>query len=178
MWKDADESTRVGWSDYAGTLEFEGPMGTYHVSGRSVFIGNLGLALFINSISPGILPVISDDPPEVAGFLTPSHLYSIPLDEVGTGIMTFVSWVSDEPAILWSQRSFAFNATRNRFKGPYLSSSNQGLSMAAPGGYRQSFLDLSEDRIYFTKHRIISAQAPFRTSVKYFLRHVATTFAE
>jgi hypothetical protein len=39
---------KLAWQDYADTLTFEGPLGNYSVTGRSVCLGNLATALYLD----------------------------------------------------------------------------------------------------------------------------------
>ncbi len=175
LWVQLSQIERDLWNDYADTLVYQGPLGSYSVPGRLVFIGNLATAQFLND-EIGQPAVVLTTPPPTGGFLNVGGV--LPEDYSGvaaTGIQ--LRYQNDEAVgiVGYVERSFAFNGARNRFKGPFLSDTLVGETIIAGAAGSISFIGLVEAAIYFTRPRFISAAAPFKMSAPSFLRHIANT---
>lgn len=175
LWQNLTDTVRQGWEDYADTLIFSGPTGTYTVPGRQVFVGNIATALYLNAVL-GVPALIVTNAPTIPGFLDLENVQtSAPLGPAVTGIGLTADQNGAEDVVIYAARSFAFNPSRNRFKGPMLSHTLDSVTIAAPGTGILDFVGLTVDAIYFTNPRGLTAQAPFRQSAPFFLRHVAET---
>jgi hypothetical protein len=99
------------------------------------------------------------------------------LSAPGTGFSIAYQNFTGEDAQLFVERSFAQPVTRNRFKGPWLSSTAQCLSM--PNG-TSGLLDidgLEDGKVYFVRLRAVTEDPPYRISSEYILRAVASVVA-
>ncbi len=173
-WSGLTNAQRQAWDDYASTLIFEGPTGSYSVPGRQVFIGNIAVANYLNAVL-GSPAVVAFDPPIIAGFLNIENVSPGGFISIGTGVAFSFTQNGAENVTAFSERSFAFGADRNRFKGPYLSNTLDNIDVVAPASGLLEFPGLTEDLIYFMNPRFITSQAPFRLSASFNLRDVAIT---
>lgn len=175
LWNGLTDTGRQNWNDYANTLVFEGPLGPYSVPGRDVFIANISVALFLNA-ELGTPAAVVTTAPTIAGFLNVENVSVATFVTAGkTGIAYSFTQNGTEDVIGYAQRSFAFGASRARFKGQFLSNTLSGITIVAPASGTDTFEDLVEDLVYFMNPRFITAQAPFRLSARFFLRAIAVT---
>ncbi len=174
LWKDATQVVRDGWDDYASTLIFSGPLGSYALPGRQVFIANISLALFLQA-TEGVPVAVATDPPVIPGFLDLEGVGSVAFVPVGTGVSISGTFTGSENAVLSAWRSVAFNLTRTRFKGPFKTLTLDTVSIVAPGSGLIDFSGLTIGLRYFMKIRGITAQAPFRSSAVFYDSAIAVT---
>lgn len=143
--------------------------------GREVFIGNLSVALFLQS-QLGVPAVVDTDPPVIPGFLNIENVTPAVFSPImSTGVSFSFTQSGAEDVTAYAMRSFAFGASRLRFKGQFLSSTISETTVVAPASGIMDFDGLVEDSIYFLNPRFITALAPFRLSAKFFLRTIAVT---
>lgn len=176
LWNLLSDTAQDLWNDYADTLVFSGPVGTYTVPGREVFIGNISTALYLQA-RVGTPVTVDTTPPSEAGFLNISNVQVVTPILPGIVIAFTAENQTGAEALIFSQRSFKFGSARNRFKGQHLSSTLQVKSVIDTGVIFTTFEGLVENGIYFTNPRAISALAPFRMSAPFSLRHVAEIIA-
>lgn len=173
LWKQATETVRQGWRDYASTLVFEGPLGQYSVPGRQVFIGNISTAIYLKSRT-GLPPLFLDIAPIIPGFLDISSVRtSDPIGPAVTGVSFVFTNDSPRDVITFGKRSVGWNQTRNHFNGPFLSSTLDSVYVAVPQTGRIDFIGLKTGLVYFMNPRIITAYPPFRLSALFNLRMIA-----
>jgi hypothetical protein len=174
VWKNLADATREAWSDYAATCQYQGPIEPYYVTGRLMFTACLSFVQYLDvrglyDFSP--LPTA----PTVPGFFSPGPInIETPLTP-GTGISLSIGNSTGENGIAFIERSYAFNVSRERFKGPFLSSSGQCVECDTGTTTFVDIMDLEEGYVYFTRVRLVTAEAPFRLSAEYIFRHIAET---
>lgn len=174
MWRNVTDAVREAWDDYAKTCIYEGPMGTYTIPGRQMFIGNIGTALY--QLARGnIAGPISGTAPVMPGFFDVTQVAPGTYVGPGTGIAFVMTYMGTETWIGYGARSFAFDPTRYRFKGPFLSAKLDFVQQPGAGSILVEFDNLVADMIYFTNPRAMTAVDPFRMSPPYYLRHTAIT---
>jgi hypothetical protein len=171
-WKQLTQSGRDAWDAYADTCEFTGPMGTYKIPGRQMFVAVISLAQYINARELYSLTV-TPTAPAIPGFFSPGPFSIVPPSSIGTGIGLSISNTTGTDGIVLIERSIAFNATRERYKGPFLSDTAQVVAIPSGASTTVEFLDLAEDYVYFTRCRLLTDEAPFRMSASYIFRHIA-----
>lgn len=168
MWRNITDAVRQGWEEYADTCVYEGPMGTYTIPGRQMFIGNISTALYM--LSRGLLAgAISGTAPVKPGFFDVSQVQVETYVGPGTGIAFGITSMLLEPWLGYGARSFAFDPTRYRFKGPFLSSKLDGVTSPGAASILVEFDNLVAGLIYFTNPRAITSADPFRMSPPYYL---------
>jgi hypothetical protein len=171
-WKNLSDADRDAWDAYAATCEYQGPIGNYTVPGRQMFSGVLALAKYIEQRGLYALTVTTD-PPTIPGFLSAGPVTPSSPASTGTGIGLSVQNFTGEDFIVFVERTFAFNPSRNRYQGSFLSSSAQCVLCANGTSTLVEFMGLEEDYVYFTRVRAITDAAPYRVSAEYITRHVA-----
>lgn len=173
-WKTLPIATRDLWDEYADSCVFQGPLGDYKIPGRQMFSGVLSFAQYIDARGLYALTV-SPTPPTTPGFfgIGPINV-SIPTTP-GTGIALSIGNPTGENGIVLIERSVPFFASRQRFKGPFLS--DTAVCAQIPDGISSlvEIMGLEEGKVYFTRVRAITEVAPFRLSAEYIFRHIAVT---
>jgi hypothetical protein len=173
-WRNLAAAKREGWEDYSDTLSFSGPLGTYKVPGRQVFISNYSLALY--AYDRGILDTAPvDTPPTDPGFLSIDNLNIDAPAGSGTGYQVVGNNNNAEDIGIVILNSIPFDDSRLRFKGPFKSDTLFGGITAAAAPVSEDVLGLVADKVYFCSVRAVSNDAPVRISPMYFLRKVAET---
>lgn len=176
LWEQQGDVVRQGWDDYARTCHYEGPLGSYTVPGRQMFIACIGTASYLKNDRGLTLGAISTDPPIIPGWLSihnPGVTVPIP-GETGYAITGGNNNV--ESIIAYAFRSFAYPASRYRNKGPFLTETlDEAGPLAPPGSFTIPFYGLSPLLVYFNVLRFISSEPPFRISEAVYLRAIATT---
>lgn len=174
-WKTISQAFRDGWNDYAATLSFSGPTGDYTITGRLAFIRSLQPALYLQG-QVGVPAIVAFDPPIISGALNVQGvILSTFAGAADTGVALTFTTEASEDIIGYAERSFSFDASRERFKGPFLSDSIEFTSLVAPGSGIIEFGGLTEGKRYFMNPRFITALAPFRLSSRSFLNDLAIT---
>jgi len=174
-WLALSDTERELWDDYALTCVYPGPLGNYTIPGRLMFAACYGWAKYLETRGIASI-VVGDLPPSIPGWLpvdavTPSHPAT-----PGTGVAVSVTITGTESVTVIAEVSWAFNPTRYRFKGPFKSSTLQGIEAVAPGqSVLLEFLGLAEDLVYFIRVRCITSAEPHRISAEYIVRCVAET---
>jgi len=176
QWNLLTDEERQAWSDYADTLTFTGPIGEYSVPGRNIMVGNCGLVLYGNNY----LAV-----PLVPGYTAPTAPGFFKFDEVlaanpspgETGVGLSITNNTGEDAHVLCQRSIAFNPSRLRYKGPFLSSSCQFVPVPDSTSVLVEWDDLQADSIYFMRIRGVSTEGPYRLTSEQIFRMAAVAVA-
>jgi len=181
MWLALDPGDRELWEDYADTVIYQGPMGPYTIPGRQLFVGTLALALYADGIFPDTF-VVHDAPPDVAGRFNPGPIEAGVYSGLTQGIAINITNPSSELAIVVTDVSIAFDVTRNRYKGPWISSAKHLETV--PLGPHSFNIDRplgTLDRAVFSRTRCFTASPdgtpgiPHRLSAEFFLRHIVAT---
>lgn len=175
-WQDLTAAQRSNWNDYADTCEYQGPLGNYTVPGRQLFVGTMALVTYTNAIDPAnaITPIVTA--PTTPGFfsgltITPSLPTTIP----STGIALSIENTTGETARILSARSFAFPATRNRYKGPFLSSTSKLSIINSGTASILEYTDLADGLVYFIRLRAWTPNVAHRISAEYIFKLTAVT---
>jgi len=166
------QAVRDAWNAYAEGLVYSGPLGEYAVSGRSVFMSNIGFLNYLLSrgilfssaqktapVEPGFLGIgaVTIGVPSVAGIG-----FNVDIDNPN---------VEDVKAVMY--RSHSFNPTRERFKGPFLTNSLETMDIETLSSENVDFLNLELGKIYFLRLRLIVDDGPKRISIEQFYRCLA-----
>lgn len=120
FWEQCTQEQRDAWADYAATCVYPGPAGPYTVPGRQLFVGTLALAKYAEAIKPVTFAIIRTAPP-VAGWFNPGGIVVSEYGGASQGIAVTIQNPTDRSAVAVIDVSIAFNLTRNRFKGPWIS---------------------------------------------------------
>lgn len=175
LWEELTPANRLSWDEYAQTCVFSGPQGNYTISGRLMFIRSLATAQYL--ITVGVLTgPPNTDPPSIPGFLDVGTIHTSDfLTPASTGIAIGVEYAGSEDVTIYGYRSIPFNQTRERFKGPYISSSISSVDLTGAASAEITYVGLTADLAYFTSWRGINTDGPYRLSAKTLLRNVAVT---
>lgn len=174
QWEALTTEERQGWIDYADSLTFSGPTGTYKVPGRQVFLSNFGWSLYLLDRGvPGqtILPA----PPENTGFAAIQNLNVDVLPAPGTGYAVVGNNNNPENMSVIVMNSRAFNPARERYKGPFKSDTIFSASVAAGAPFTISVTGLIAASRYFCSIRAVTVEDAHRLSPLFYLNTIATT---
>lgn len=166
-WEAMAEADRDLWNSYALGL------GTGK-TGRQVFIGNYTLANHAHGINPASVSV-DDAPPEDPGVLPVDLVVAAPPTGPGTGIGLEIGNgnVYDFAAVV--SISPQFSVARNRYQGPFLSSSDQSVLCSGPSTTVIEFLTLVLGGVYFMRVKCVRSDDYHTISPSYIVRAVAVT---
>lgn len=173
QWESLTDAARSLWDAYAATCLFSGPLGTYTIPGRQIFTGGLSLINYINASGLDIITV-DTNPPLLAGRLTLGNVVAgtfITPSETGIAVNFDLPGTFDY--VVLGQHSIAFNPSRQRYKGPWLTGSGQVIDNTGPVAATMSWNGLVEDQIYFVRIRAVLENEPARYSEDYIVRCVA-----
>lgn len=171
-WEGLTDAQRGAWEDYADTLTFVGPCGSYSVPGRQVFLANITTALYLTN--RGVLTgTVGYTAPTVSGWLGIDSLNTIAPGTGETGFQVTCQNLGDEDYFVYAFRSMAFNPSRTRYKGKIATASLQSTELTAPSSAALPFYGLTAARRYFAKVRAISSSAPYRLSEVFWLNAIA-----
>lgn len=173
-WHGLSNAQRQAWIDYAATLTYSGPLGSYKVPGRQVFLSNYGTARYL--FDRGVLVV---DPvttaPTIPGFLALSDLNIEAPSTTGTGYKVVGGNPNTESLGILVLNSIAFDESRLRYKGPFKSDILYSDTVAPQGDFSVEVTNLTVDSKYFCSVRAIVEDAPIRISPLFYLNIVAAS---
>ena len=169
------------WEFYAQTCVYTGPLGNYTVPGRQLFIGTIALVQYADNIpgAPAIQTITT--PPLIAGWYNPGQVLVGLYGGVSQGIAIDVTNPTDDPGIAVVDVSIAFNTTRNRYKGPWISPAKTVIAVSA-GATTHIEIDRppgTTGKVIFSRTRMFSAEVspetpiPHRLSSVSHLRHIS-----
>lgn len=173
-WNALTPGERDRWEAYATTCSFQGPLGSYKVPGRTLFLGAIGQRRYAQTRGIVIL-LPTEDPPELPGWLSMDPITIVPPVAPDVGFQLSVGNPNPEDVWLLAERSVALNPARNTYKGPWLSPSYQGVAIATATTGTMPFYNLIDGMAYFVRFRILAESGPHRYSEDHILRAVAAT---
>lgn len=180
-WESLSPLGRQNWADYAATCIYPGPAGPYSVPGRQLFIGTLGLALYIDGVFPDHLE-LANVVPAIAGWYNPGIIEAAAYTGATQGVGVDITFPAGRFAVAAVDCSIAFNLTRNRYKGPWQSSA-KAISPVSQAVRVHVNIDRPEGTIgkaIFTRTRCFTAapdgqpEASHSLAFPVFLRHICT----
>jgi hypothetical protein len=173
-WLQLSQADRDLWDLYAQTVTYEGPQGSYTVTGRDIFIAGYSLQNY-SFISGTAGQLTLDDPPVIAGKLVIASIVPSAGPSPGTGIGFTVNNLNLEAVTVLVNVSPPQNPTRMRYKGPW--DSNLTAFKVAPLGLSTAFTipGLVSGRVYFAMFRGVTKSTPARVTSRSYLRLVAAT---
>jgi hypothetical protein len=171
-WNTLEEDERQLWNAYAQTCQYNGPLGTYTVPGRLLFIATYTLVTYCNlfRVTPSTW---ADDPPSIPGWLSLNNLSSGAGTPTETGVHYDYTNNNGEDIVVLGQISQAFNASRTSFKGPWLTPDNLLDEVADSAAGSVEWQGLSAGQRYFSRFRCMSDQEPYRISNDMFMSALA-----
>lgn len=179
IWEGLTEAQRDDWRFYALSCVYPGPGGDYNVPGRQLFIGTLALVLYADGISPDTF-ITDVSAPLIAGWFNPSLVQAGTYSGLSQGIQVDVGIPTGRAALAVVDISIAYNPTRTRFKGPWISS--QKTIALAPAA-ATTFIPIDRaigtiGQAIFSRTRIFTAAAdpgvpePHSLAFPVHLRHI------
>lgn len=173
-WQDMDQADRDGWEDYADSLVWTGPTGTYDVPGRQVWLANASFLQFLNNSGLAVIVVI-DDPPLVTGFAKFDLVQSVDPGAPGVGFDLNLLQSSGVPMDVLINISLGFNPSRNRFKGPWADAQTRYIQLASGVTVNIPIAPLIDGQAYFFRVRGVTNSAGHRGTAAFIGRHIAAT---
>lgn len=174
-WRTCTQEIRDGWDAYAESLTYQGVTGPYTPTGRDVFIGNYGTALYLAArgmtVTPGTAAPTDD------GFLVVDNLDCTSGVAAATGFKVSASNLTSEDFCLYASRSVAKDLTRNFWSGPFVPATLDEVILASPSSGQIEFVGCTAAKRYFARVRAISDAAPHRMSDLSILSAIATVTA-
>jgi len=174
QWRSLTDDQRKGWSEYAKSVVYPGPLGDYSPTGRNIFMANLGLVGYINSRALDII-VVSLSAPLVDGVPSWATISIAAPTVPGTGFSVHLGNNCGFEMNYFITHSIPFDPTRLRWKGPWDSESAVSDGVADASVADVDFLGLTLDRIYFVRVRGVTVEGGHRSTFEVILRAVAET---
>lgn len=171
-WESMDQSERDGWEDYADSLVWEGPTGTYKVPGRLVWLANASFLQYFNNTGLAVIPVI-DAPPAVTGFAKFDLINSADPAVPGTGFDINLQQNSGDDMAVLVQISLGFNPTRRRYKGPWADAQTAYVSLPTGPTLNYPITGLVAGQAYFFRVRGVTEDTGHRGTAAFIGRHIA-----
>ncbi|MEE9552650.1 MAG: hypothetical protein V3W18_00015 [candidate division Zixibacteria bacterium] len=173
-WQDMDQAERDGWEDYADSLVYTGPTGTYDVPGRQVWLGNASFLQFLNNSGLATITVI-DTPPVTTGFAKFDLIQAVDPGVPGVGFdLNLLQSTGDDMDVLINI-SLGFNPSRNRFKGPWADAQTRYIQLASGVTANIPIEPLVDGLAYFFRIRGVTNSAGHRGTAAFVGRHIAAT---
>ncbi len=170
LWETLSEAVQDFWEDYASATPYSGPLGNYTITGRLMFHAVFGLLLYMNHTMAAGMAATTTAPP-TPGFAQMPTFTLGPPDLLATGVRVSATVpIGGDDLFVMGQRSIAFSPSRKRFKGPWVSSSNQAVDFVAGVPTEIDFLFGDVGDILFIHLRGISTDAPHRIAQDIILR--------
>lgn len=163
LWRVATTITRQQWSLYADLVVYQGPLGSYTLTGRQRFLATLALAFYMNDRF-GDTITATDAVPVTAGWFLVSRLKL--LAPVAVGIGFSISLTNDEvvDGVVLVNVSQVLPDTRNFWKGPWDDSKTFTFDLIGGAASIHDILGLQDGKKYFVRIRVIGDNADHRIS--------------
>jgi hypothetical protein len=173
-WNTIGDLERQKWNDYAATLTFTGPLGEYAVPGRDIMVGNLGFVLYCNNfLGTPLSPDYTG--PSGFGFFKFDSIVTADPSSGNTGVALSITNNTGEDAHVLVSRSHAFGPARLRYKGPFLSSTNQFVPVPDSTSVLVEFTGLTAGDYHFMRIRGVSTETEHRLTAEQIFRMQAVT---
>lgn len=171
-WESMDQAERDGWQDYAESLVWEGPTGSYDVPGRGVWLANASFLQFLTNSGLAALTIF-DTPPAVTGFAKFDLIQSQDPGLPGTGFDLNLLQTTGVAMDVLINISLGFNPTRNRFKGPWADPQTRYVQLASGVTANIAIDELVEGQAYFFRVRGVTNPIGHRGTAAFIGRHIA-----
>ena len=173
IWNGLTDTVHFGWQVFAELTPFSGPLGSYTVPGRQMFMAGRVLQDYVANAGLALPTFIVDPPTPLAGFLNLRNvLPSTPVGP-GTGIALSVTADALDDSLVMLEIQGPFTHSRKRFKGPWDTSKTIAVIIPVNTTVLLEILGLFADGIYFTRLKGVADDAPPRVSAQFFNRHTA-----
>lgn len=163
------------WQAWSDTIHFSGPLGDYSVPGRQLFVAARALQNRLIDLGATISQVVTV--PSVNSLLQIGSVKQVDLESPGTGVGLDITNDDTDDAMVMVQRSIPFTHSRKTFKGPFLSSSIQYLSISGGNHDQIDFSGLEDGKIYFFKISAVTDDSAPRFSKFKIYRGIAAETA-
>lgn len=179
QWELLTEAARSVWNWYAQNTSFLGPLGSYTISGRTMFIRSYATALYLDIRGHMTVTPPLDIPPTSLGLPTFGPCQCRPLVAPGIGFEVVGQQPNAEDTTLYAFLAGPFEPTRLRYKGPFITASLSSDNAAQGVAYNIPFTGLVDEKVYFVKLRAIvdNAAAAHKLSTSQIIRCVASETA-
>lgn len=173
-WKAQTGANQELWRQYGLTVTYTGPMGEYTLPGRQIFMAAHALNKYL--IARGFHSILEDfSPPEIGGRKSFDAITIVAPTSPGIGIGVSLSLAAGEDVAYLIEHSQLFDATRQRYKGPFISTTAEGGVHPAGTSGVVNVLGLVDGGTYFLRVRGVVNAAPARLTKESFFRFTAET---
>lgn len=173
-WRNMTQADRNSWIAYALTAIYTGPVGSYTVPGRSIFMAGFSLATYLE-LTGFATNTPEDSPPAVTGFAILGAITTFPPAVPGTGFDISIKNPQAEELSVLINLSLAFDETRNFYKGPWDFTSTLGATIPASSTVLVPIAGLVAGKKYFFRVKGVITDGPHRTTTDYFSSAIAAT---
>lgn len=173
-WQQLTQADRDAWEDYADTVTYLGPQGSYKIPGRQIMIAGFSLAQYLNAIGAAIVGP-DPAPPVIPGRFVLGGIEAAAGPNPGTGFGITINNYGDSKGFALIDVSPPQNLTRQRYKGPWDNNKLTHVALPATTSTTKTIDGLVEGMVYFARIRCVTDDGSHRLSSETFLRFVADT---
>jgi len=175
-WLGLTDTARAGWENYALTVQYQGPLGNYNLSGRSIFLA--GYTLQKRAVASGLVgATLVTTAPTTPGRISLGVVAPATYVGPGTGIGFDIGNPSDDDIDTLINVSPPQNPTRMRYKGPWDSTLTQWQTCPDATDSNWEIDDLAVGMAYFVRIRPVAHAKSPRIGIETIIRCVAATVA-
>lgn len=172
LWVNATPAQRDKWDDYAATVIYQGPAGSYTIGGRERMLATISLASYLNTVFGETIPLTASAPRDI-GWMLLSNLETHDPLIPSIGFDLILGNPNDHDMVVHIKISQALPQTINSWKGPWDTPRATVASVPALSSATVSFTDLEDEKVYFLEVRAISDTVEHRISEAFILRAIA-----
>lgn len=173
-WEQMTPAQRADWDAYAATCTYIGPLGSYQVPGRNMWIAVETFRDFMN-VAYGTALAMDLDAPTKAGWASIGPVSVIAPAAGNTGYSLNIPNPDDVDITVINTRSIGFHISRNSYKGPWLPGAGNALEITSLTSGRADFYNLDVETAYFGTVRGITTDGPYRLTQKQYYRAEGVT---
>lgn len=173
VWDTLTPPVQLGWDLYGSATQWPGPLGTYTVPGRQIFMAGRTLQEYVNLRALCIPTFVTDPPAPMIGFYNLKSVGCVAPTGPGTGVAVAFTTEAAQDGLIFAEVSPPFSTSRKRYKGPWNSSTAQAQVFPANTSGTLEFLGLVDGCVYFVRIKAVADDASPRISPEYIVRCVA-----
>lgn len=162
VWNTLLDPARQAWNDWASNIVFQGPAGSYTVTGRLLFMGAYATGRYMLDRGASLTQVITA--PTVNYLLKLGAIKTQAPPSGFTGVSVGITNEDVEDCTVMVQRSAPYPLTRERYKGPFVSDSAIFADVPSGSSVGLDFDNLVAGRRYFFKVSAVTNSTACRTT--------------
>lgn len=170
IWDTLSAAQQLGWDLYGAATQWPGPLGSYTIPGRQIFMAGRSLQEYCNLRALAVPTFVITPPAPMIGFYNLKNVGCVTPSGPGTGVAVGFTTEAADDCLVFAEVSPPFSASRKRYKGPWVASSAQAGIFGAPTSGLIEFLGLEDGCYYFVRIKAVADDSSPRVSPEYIVR--------